>query len=91
VVKRSQAYRSIRRRVRKPYPSDSWYEEGLAFVTFDLHPETATTVGENGGGPHAVFVLAATPGELLAARLVHLAGAGGKARVQDLLIAWGSA
>jgi hypothetical protein len=58
----------------------------LAFVTFDLHPGGEAPSGEGMRGPQAIFVLAASSRELLAARIVQSANAGGSPQVRDLLI-----
>ena len=57
-AKRSPAYRLIRPRMANTCPSDGWYEEGCAFVVFDL---TLSSEGANDGRrwvAHVVFAVA---------------------------------
>lgn len=84
-AKRSPAYRALRPRVMHPYPSDSWYDDGCAFIVFDLHPTPDGRQPDAGRTARALFVLAAASGELLAARVVEVGGAGEVARVDDLV------
>lgn len=63
MAKRSPAYRMIRSRVTDPCPSDTWSENGVALVVFDLRP--ADEFARPGGTiiPQAVFALSAASGE----------------------------
>ena len=67
LAKRSAAYRAIRLRIARPVPSDSWYKDGLALVTFDLKPASTTSAYV----PQLVFVFAAASMQLVEARVVE--------------------
>lgn len=86
IVKRSEPYRAIRSRITSAAPSDSWYDEGLAFVVFDLQPARPLPAGSEVEGPLVVFVLAAASGALLAARVVERGDSGTEPTVTDLLV-----
>ena len=77
-AKRSAAYRAIRARVAAPTPGDSWYEGGLACLTFALRPASGEAEMSQ-----AIFVLSLV-GQVLAARIVET-GADGSDTVHDLL------
>lgn len=85
VAKRSPAYRAIRPRIATLYPSDSWYEDELAFVVFVLQPVHQLPTGGIAGRAQAIFVLSPVSRELLAARLVEASATDGEALVRDLL------
>lgn len=84
-VKRSPAYRAIRAHVTQVCPSDTWYEDELAFVVFDLQSSADAATQRAPWIPQVVFVLAATSGTLLAARVVEPGKTGEEAQINDLL------
>jgi len=71
IVKRLPPYRAIRKCVANPCPSDSWHEEGLAFIVFDLLPLQIIPDSANTYMPQVVFVLDANSGTLLVTRVVE--------------------
>jgi hypothetical protein len=83
LAKRSAAYRAIRQRIASPCPSDSWYDNGLALVIFDLHrlPDAPPTQMM----PQVVFVSAAASATLLAVRIVEADNADGADIDPDVL------
>jgi hypothetical protein len=81
-AKRSPEYRQVRNRVTHFCPSDSWYEDELAFVVFDLTTgaDDPTATAKPG---KVVFVLAADSGALLVGRVVE--GIGDEIRVTEIV------
>lgn len=86
-AKRSVAYRAIRSRIADPTPADSWYDEHLAFVVFDLDHTPPPPPAAPDWGPQVIFVLAAETGVLLAARVVEPGAHPDEPRITDLAIA----
>lgn len=82
-VKRSPQYRAVRARVAKVCPSDTWEDDRVAFVVFDLETRADSALGTDEGPAKAVFALAIDSGALLAARVVE--GVGQGATVANLL------
>jgi hypothetical protein len=72
VVKHSPQYRAIRAQVADPCPVDSWYEDGLAFIVFALHPPESSSTETNIAVYQAGFVLLHETGTLLDAHVVAL-------------------
>lgn len=84
-VKRSEPYRRVRRRVTRACPTDSWYEEETAFVTFELRPPSGSGTRYEGElAAHAIFAVAARSGVVLAARVLEPSGRG-QLDVRDIM------
>lgn len=77
-AKRSGAYRRIRSRLVQVCPSDSWYEDELAFIAFDLNSAVDDLTPNATMNPQAVFVVSAeTQQRVLGATIVASASDGG--------------
>lgn len=84
-VKRSAAYRAIHSRIVVPFPSDAWYEEGVAYIVFDLISTHRQPSDVDMPIPQVIFALASSSGEILAARIVDQNLTDGTVMIQDLL------
>ncbi len=85
LAKRSLPYRIIRERVVTASPSDSWYEDGLAFVVFALTPVAGAPSARELELSQAVFVLTRARGDLLAVRVIASSAVTEEVQVTDLL------
>ncbi len=75
----------IRERVVTASPSDSWYEDGLAFVVFALTPVAGAPSARELELSQAVFVLTRARGDLLAVRVIASSAVTEEVQVTDLL------
>jgi hypothetical protein len=69
--------------VSNPVPSDSWYENSLAYIVFDLHPDASSAVA-GATRTHALFVLSLI-GQILAARIIEQSEEADGTNLLDLL------
>lgn len=76
MVKRSPHYRKIRPRVVRACPSDTWSENRLSFVVFDLNPVGHQPDEQGKVVPQVLFALSTASGEIIAARVVEPNGEG---------------
>jgi hypothetical protein len=73
-VKRSRSYRIVRELVAKACPSDSWTQDGITFVVFELSHHGDSSVAREDASSVAVFAVSSASQELVAARVVDTLG-----------------
>lgn len=85
-VKRSPAYRQVRRRLPSPEPTDAWEVDGIAYFAWDLWPEEAA---EGAARPPstALFMVHVAARRLVAATIITPSPSGGDPEVVDLPVA----
>ncbi len=84
-VKKSFAYRAVRSQVARACPSDSWCEEGLAILVFDLVRSEQDRAADAMRSLQAVFAVVTASKELVAAKVLEFTSCGEVVLVHDLL------